>query len=56
MIELKPCPFCGGKARIFEMRTMSWVKCANCGCETALLDTIKEAVATWNRRVNDATD
>lgn len=50
MSELKPCPFFGGKARIFGMKSMSLVGCTNCGCVTAVYGTVDEAVEMWNRR------
>ena len=50
---LKPCPFCGGKAR-FE--TYGEIACAvvcqtcRCGTSTVRLDDGMQAVAAWNRR------
>ena len=39
MSELKPCPFCGGEARLFVSENGVCVKCTNgftkgCGCQT----------------------
>lgn len=58
MTELKPCPFCGGKAkRRYEM-PYNWVECAKCHASSPLIvdayeqrDGKKEAVDAWNRRV-----
>lgn len=80
MSELKPCPFCGGKAEIKlwkrakiidcsafstnhdycktkKLRTKYLVRCANKNCaacrpSTKFFYTKKQAVETWNRRVN----
>ena len=57
MIELKPCPFCGGNdIQIDEMEsfwdkneTIWRVLCINCIAETAG-DTKEQAIAAWNRR------
>lgn len=63
--ELKPCPFCGGKAEYFEeriyfvpFRNVPWkgVRCTNCGC--VIIDTDKnkcpnDVMNIWNRRYGD---
>lgn len=59
--ELKPCPFCGGKAQkapiAAEWWTTYWgVQCANCGCESPGYIDYNKAVEVWNRRANDETD
>ena len=58
-LELKPCPFCGEKARI-EKHSFSWspnkygVKCCFCGAGTyPFYYTPKEAAGAWNRRSGD---
>lgn len=57
--ELKPCPFCGGKAEIISEETYSghnlfWVECIECDCRTSdYEDNEKEAIESWNRRVAD---
>lgn len=61
MTELKPCPFCGGKARIVENgepETSKYyfvdVLCTNMvcrGCSSCLESrTKKQAIAAWNIR------
>ena len=63
MDELKPCPFCGGKAEIeheyifgFEYST---IKCEKCRVKTAPIkvsftySSDERAAEAWNRRTND---
>lgn len=57
-IKLRPCPFCGGKAKIntyLETARAGYeVSCRNEDCEmivaTELYPTEEEAAAAWNRR------
>ena len=55
--ELKPCPFCGGKARLMTYDTYGshYVKCDNvsCGIVTWIHTTGEEAVEAWNKMVTD---
>lgn len=46
--ELKPCPFCGGKALIQE----DYVLCSQCDCAIAG-DGIDPPIAAWNRRAEE---
>ena len=52
--QLKPCPFCGGKAA-FVGRSLT-IKCRSCGgayfVTNPLLSRL-EVKEVWNRRVND---
>jgi Lar family restriction alleviation protein len=53
--ELKPCPFCGGIAKLGHYEggkydTYYLVMCINCFSRT-VGDSENEAVNTWNRRV-----
>ena len=58
MEEIKPCPFCGGKAEIksYTMRkftkciTAYYVKCTVCRNQSALELSIKDTAEKWNRR------
>lgn len=55
--ELKPCPFCGGKARLFTDDDKYYshiVACENCGARTLREHIEAIAVSYWNRRVTDA--
>ena len=64
MPDLKPCPFCGTNAVLFEVYTgnkpMYQVACGNDGCRiapmTAYLSKRAVAVRDWNRRVNNDTE
>lgn len=56
-IELKPCPFCGGEAQMFDLRKVHlgvfyFVECRErkCRVKTGYLCTKEEAAEVWNRR------
>lgn len=54
MKELKPCPFCGGKATVNQfLDSLFWVRCTECGSENQASNTEKQAIDAWNRRVNE---
>lgn len=54
-IELLPCPFCGGEAKL----RVSWgghaprAACQKCGAEGVYGETIIEAAEKWNTRTPD---
>lgn len=51
--QLRPCPFCGGEANIYQMHfcgTTYTCECSDCGIETKPMDTEAEAIEAWNRR------
>lgn len=63
--ELKPCPFCGGKAVIEVIEPHrhiickmpvykggAFIECTECGCAISG-ETETEATEKWNRRMND---
>jgi Lar family restriction alleviation protein len=61
--ELKPCPFCGGKARYVYSMPFNAVKCPKCKIfGPTVIDTYEQAdgkeesIQLWNRRANNATD
>lgn len=61
--KLKPCPFCGGEAKLSKQTTITWflkfnsyyVRCETCGASSRKSDEIGEekdkAIEAWNRRV-----
>lgn len=54
--QLKPCPFCGGKAAIHKgYRGILFIKCIKCGSLTSFDNdicnvTCNKAIDYWNRR------
>ena len=48
---LLPCPYCGGKAGLYQDYTSSWcVQCDKCGATTLKGDK-EDVIKKWNRRV-----
>jgi Lar family restriction alleviation protein len=62
MSELKPCPFCGGEAEIFQGAHPNehTIWCTKCALKMPIQLNKKEAIAAWNRRtgkdINVATN
>ena len=58
-MELKPCPFCGGEARVCDNEQTVFVRCKECSCQAQEITANTKycawdlAVDSWNRRVND---
>ena len=54
MVELRPCPFCGGKAELEDLGWPHHVYCTACGARvTSILydeEGDQEAIEKWNRR------
>lgn len=58
MTELKPCPFCGGKADWFVLEKMNneklyYVECSYCFARTGYYFTEYESIKEWNKRTPD---
>lgn len=60
MSELKPCPFCGGKADLLDYGltgARKVVQCSDCGAKTRAFDPKvkrgENAIDAWNSRVCD---
>lgn len=54
MNELKPCPFCGGEARVNAYGFNQYsVDCKICWVETPIKSDVKNAIKAWNRRGDD---
>ena len=66
MIELKPCPFCGGKAiiryhengnqyrsNLYYASKRGTVTCEKCRCALHIYAKVKDAVNAWNRRTDE---
>lgn len=54
-INIKPCPFCGGKPVIYKSvldRTV-WVMCSECGATSSYSYSEKTAIKAWNRRTEE---
>ena len=64
--ELKPCPFCGGEAKVIEIpEELNWAGCYVVGCDddlmcmgninhfTMVFLTPETAAEAWNRRVDN---
>lgn len=60
MLELKSCPFCGGKARMFVNGGVR-VICSKCHVGTMILtdnmeyesNAVEKAIEAWNRRTDN---
>ena len=54
--ELKPCPFCGGKAHCVYSTPdyiLEWIECTECPCQMTFgtyHDDDSEAIEQWNSR------
>lgn len=58
MAELKPCPFCGGRARIKKLVVFQGfaVTCEKCGADVYFYEkefSQSETIIAWNRRATE---
>ena len=56
--ELKPCPFCGGKAEYQHLRmvdgvSQGYIRCVNFCCEQMVPQKKGYAVESWNGRAEN---
>lgn len=51
-MELKKCPFCGGKAVLRELDGISFIECTNCYATMPGADS-EEATEDWNTRYKE---
>ena len=54
--KLKPCPFCGSEATLYEYRWWGisyGVECTKCDAILEGYSTKEEAIEAWNRRANE---
>ena len=53
-VKLKPCPFCGGVAKIHKLEKHSiytfWVECETCKVSTPTYLSKESAATKWNTR------
>lgn len=58
--ELKPCPFCGGKARIIKESQPGFIQCKvacrNCGTATPFIGSKEQSIITWNCRAQQPNE
>lgn len=56
-IELKPCPFCGGEAKIKKniLNEDIYVECRNCYSRTDGFGITEYAIEQWNRRYSEVS-
>lgn len=49
-IKLKPCPFCGGEAKIYKDYNGFYLVQCKCGCGTLHKSEKKNVINDWNTR------
>ena len=62
MAELKPCPFCGGEAKLSFYNNAEctyvchYVRCTKCRATTGCEASSKVAIVSWNRRYEPVSE
>ena len=54
-IKLKPCPFCGGEAKVEYAGNNAYIRCVPCGARSVVCNTVRWAVKNWNYRKGHKT-
>ena len=49
-VQLQPCPFCGGEARVVEIKDWAEIKCSICDMVVQGDSDVLSAAAKWNHR------
>lgn len=57
--ELKPCPFCGGEAKMERYdSSLMYIRCSNNKClvdpKTVFCKSSEQAIRIWNTRFNES--
>lgn len=55
LIELLPCPFCGGEGKVHRQRARSFIECTKCLCSSKLVHHVMDdgtqiIIDAWNAR------
>lgn len=50
--ELKPCPFCGSSASLWNDIRTHFISCGGCSARGGSYGTTEEAIDAWNRRAD----
>lgn len=55
-IDVKRCPCCNGKSKLYKYLSAYYVKCIKCKLTSAPYDTPELAQAAWNMRACEVID
>ena len=60
MMELKPCPFCGGEAKMawhyIAQNKKQWAVQCSCGARFFFKPRRRDAAEAWNKRIGESND
>ncbi len=58
IVDIKPCPFCGGRARMSYSLGKAYIECSNTECNVkpstwlyVTTNKVDKLVKIWNRRI-----